>query len=186
MIPAISKCASLMNEYGMLDNIRDHSLQVARVAVTLGRAFVRAGIDIDEDLVTAGALLHDVAKTKCLNGVCNHAAVGGEICLQRGFDEVAVIVAEHVILADYHRPLSAVEIVYYADKRVRHDEIVSLDARQVYIEERYGQDKPEIIEAIRLNFGKCYDMEARIFAELDFVPGDLARQVQANEFPFDS
>lgn len=173
-----------MTEYGMLDNIHAHSLQVTRVAVTLCRAQVEAGLELDEGLVTAGALLHDVAKTKCLNGACNHAEVGGEICHSHGFSEIAVIVAEHVILADYHRPLSALELVYYADKRVRHDEIVSLDDRQVYIEERYGQGKQDIIDAIRLNFGKCYDVEKRIFKNLEMEPSDIAGQVVLTHFEF--
>lgn len=184
MIPTIPQCCSLMTEYGMLDNIHAHSLQVTRVAVTLCRALADAGLELDEGLITAGALLHDVAKTKCLNGACNHAEVGGEICRTHGYSEIAVIVTEHVILADYHRPLSALELVYYADKRVRHDEIVSLDDRQVYIEERYGQGKQDIIDAIRLNFGKCYDVEKRIFKNLEMEPGDIAGQVALTHFDF--
>ena len=78
----------------------------------------------------------------------------------------------------------AIEIVYYADKRVRHAEIVSLDARQIYIEERYGQGKPEIIDAIRLNFGKCYDVEARIFSHLHSAPDAVSGQVGRGVFPF--
>ncbi len=188
-----------MTEYGMLDNIRAHSLQVARLAVLLARELVTAGGGgagaptpgapapvLDLDLVTAGALLHDIAKTPCLNGTCSHAEVGGEICFRHGFAEVAAIVMEHVILDDYTRPLSATEIVYYADKRVRHDEIVTLAERQAYIEDRYGQGKPEIINAIRLNFGKCYDMEKRIFSSLSraLTPDVVAAQVESSRFPF--
>lgn len=193
-----------MTEYGMLDNIRAHSLQVARLAVLLTRELVAAGGErgvstafapgvatpgahapaLDIDLVMAGALLHDIAKTPCLNGTCSHAKVGGEICFRHGFAEVAPIVMEHVILADYNRSLSATEIVYYADKRVRHDEIVTLAERQVYIEDRYGQGKPEIIHAIRLNFGKCYDMEKRIFSSLSLTPDVVADQVESSGFPF--
>lgn len=169
----------------MLDNIHAHSLQVTRVAVTLCRAQADAGLEINEGLVTAGALLHDVAKTKCLNGTCNHAEVGGQICRSHGFYDVAVIVSEHVILTEYHRcPVSALELVYYADKRVRHDEIVSLDDRQIYIEERYGQGKQKIIDAIRLNFGKCYDVEKCIFMNLEMEPEDIAGQVALSSFEF--
>lgn len=184
MIPSPSQCFGLMREYGMLDNIKAHSLQVARVAVVLGRALGQSGLQLREELLLAGALLHDIAKTKCLHGVCSHAEVGEEICLHHGFSEVAFIVAEHVILSDYHRPLSAIEIVYYADKRVRHDEIVSLADRQIYIEGRYSQGQPDIIEAIRLNFSKCYDMEKRIFASLDILPDAVAGEVARTVFPF--
>ncbi len=173
-----------MADYEMLDNIKAHSLQVARLAVLLTRELEQAGFRLDSDLIMAGALLHDIAKTQCLNGACNHAKVGSEICLEHGFDAVAVIVAEHVIMADYDRPLSPVEIVYYADKRVRHDEIVSLNERQVYIEERYGQGKQDIIEAIRVNFAKCYDVEKRIFAKLPIHPDSVVERVGSSSFPF--
>jgi uncharacterized protein len=182
-----------MEEYGMLDNIRDHSLQVARVAVMLTRELVKASSPIapgagapalDEDLVVAGALLHDIAKTPCLNGTCSHAELGGEICLRHDCGEVAVIVLEHVILADYNRPISATEVVYYADKRVRHAEIVSLAERQTYIEDRYGLGKQEIIDAIRLNFGQCYDVERRIFSDLPIAPEAVAQLVESSSFPF--
>ncbi|MDA3835973.1 MAG: HD domain-containing protein [Spirochaetales bacterium] len=183
----------------MLDNIRAHSLQVARVAVMLTHELLQVEVDVvtpgstapgacvptlDVDLVTAGALLHDIAKTQCLNGACSHAEVGGAICSGLGFAEVAVIVMQHVILADYNRPVSEIDVVYYADKRVRHDEIVTLDERQVYIEDRYGQGVQEIIDAIRLNFGKCYDVEKRIFSSLPFAPDDVADQVELRCFPF--
>ena len=34
-IPSINECLSLMDSYGMLDNIREHSFIVARVAETI-------------------------------------------------------------------------------------------------------------------------------------------------------
>ena len=85
----------------MLDNIRWHSLVVARLAVTLhaGLLAMQPGrVQADMGLVMAGALLHDIAKTPCLAGNCHHAELGAEICLAEGFPEVAYIVGQHVRL----------------------------------------------------------------------------------------
>ncbi|RUM37283.1 MAG: metal-dependent phosphohydrolase, partial [Desulfobulbus sp.] len=103
-VPDIPTCIQLMDEYAMLTNIRHHSLVVAKVADALltgladesGRAPLA-----NEKLVIAGALLHDIAKTPCLNSGCDHAARGAEICLRNGYPEVAQIVKEHVILAKH-------------------------------------------------------------------------------------
>ena len=46
----------------------------------------------------------------------------------------------------------AKEIVYYADKRVKHDEIVDLDMRLEYILDRYGLGDPRRHRAIENNF----------------------------------
>lgn len=171
MIPSISQCTQLMADYAMLDNIKEHSFMVARVTALLSRELYQAGIRIDGELAVAGALLHDIAKTHCLESRCNHAQVGVEICLSHGFPEVAEIVGEHVVLRDFTpRQLSAKEVVYYADKRVKHDQIVSLDERLEYIIERYGQGDPKRTEMIRENFGKCCQIEERIFSFLNFHP----------------
>lgn len=158
----------------MLDNIKDHSFMVARVTVLLSRELYRAGLKIDGDLAVAAALLHDIAKTKCLEGRCNHADAGVEICLNHGYPEVADIVGEHVVLTDFSPPyLSAKEVVYYADKRVNHDKIVSLRERLEYIVKRYGKGDQKRTEMIEHNFGKCCRIEERIFSFLDFHPDQV-------------
>ena len=55
-------------------------------------------------------------------------------------NEIAPIVGEHVRLKNYHLngAFSEKEVVYYADKRVKHDRVVTLKERQDYIIERYG------------------------------------------------
>ncbi len=184
MIPSVSQCSQLMADYAMLDNIKEHSFMVARVTALLSRELSRAGILIDRELAVAGALLHDIAKTKCLDSRCNHAQVGVEICLEHGFVEVADIVGEHVILSDFApSQLSAKEVVYYADKRVKHDEIVTLSERLEYIIERYAQGDPQRTEMIMGNFEKCCQIEERIFISLDFHPDHVpALVLKSDEF----
>ncbi|MFZ5758694.1 MAG: HD domain-containing protein [Thermodesulfobacteriota bacterium] len=175
MIPTVETCLRLMDEYAMLDNIREHSRVVARVAELIASGFVRRGEAINIELVVAASLLHDIAKTPCLESRCDHARMGEEICRRHGYSEIAAIVAEHVLISSNgHDPISEKEIVYYADKRVNHDRVVSLHDRLAYILERYGRNDATRHASIMKNFHKCMAMEKRIFSYLDFAPGEVA------------
>lgn len=181
-----------MDKYEMLDNIREHSFIVARVAETIVNGLLMAEDETckppDLDLVLAGALLHDIAKTKCLDGSCQHAEEGLVICAEHEYPEVGNIVKQHVILNsfrpdDYQRGrFPAREIVYYADKRVRHDEIVPLSQRLDYIIDKYSRGSAHIKQRIRENFALCVELENYLFSFLPFGPADLA--IKVNPAPF--
>jgi len=181
-----------MEQYTMLHNIRRHSFVVTRVAETIVGSLdlsLSKGIDPpDINLVRAGALLHDIAKTKCLDGSCRHAEEGQAICEEHGFHNIGVIVREHVILSSFtperykRGEFPAREIVYYADKRVRHEEIVSLNQRLDYIIERYGDGSDFIEQRIRDNFKSCLELEDYIFSFIDFGPDDLEDHIIPGQF----
>lgn len=172
----------MMATYAMLENIRQHSLVVARLAdrlVTGLAETVQPEHLASRELVIAGALLHDIAKTPCLEGACNHAHVGAQICREHGYPEVATIVQEHVILSS-HEPeryargiFTPQEIVYYADKRVRHHQVVDLPDRLEYILDHYGKDDAERRQLIRQNFNRCIELEELLFKWLHFTPEQL-------------
>jgi len=176
MIPTVRQCFQLMDEYRMLANIRDHSLLVARVAGLMAEALGRSGVKVSVELTVAGALLHDIAKTACLECDGNHAAMGSEICQRHDYAEIAEIVAEHVILQDgiASKCCREKEIVYYADKRVLHDQVVGLNERLDYILARYGRDDERLHGLIRDNFSRCRQVEERLFALLPWAPAELA------------
>jgi putative nucleotidyltransferase with HDIG domain len=180
-IPTIETCLQLMDDYRMLNNIKAHSKVVARVAELVTRGFRQTtGENLNLDLVLSASLLHDIAKTQCLDNRCDHAKVGGEICRAHGFVELADIVAEHVVLkSNGSGPITEKEIVYYADKRVNHDQVVSLQDRLDYILDRYGRNNIVRHDMIRQNFDKCLKMEKRIFASLDFTPEQLASLIMS-------
>ncbi|MCI5219330.1 MAG: hypothetical protein D3914_09105, partial [Candidatus Electrothrix sp. LOE2] len=106
------------------------------------------------------------------------------ICRRHGFPEIAEIVAGHIILHDFSPEkykqglFQAREIVYYADKRVRHDAVVSLAERREYILENYGGNDERVQEGIRNNFRKCGQLEGALFSFLDFSPDQLWQQVE--------
>ncbi|MCB2218523.1 MAG: HD domain-containing protein [Desulfobulbaceae bacterium] len=174
----------------MLDNIRQHSLLVARVAETLVRYLHAPDVETADvagvELVIAGALLHDIAKTRCLDGSCRHAEEGQLICEEHGYPEIGRIVREHVILSSFKPDryrngiFPAREIVYYADKRVRHDQIVSLQDRLDYIIERYSDHNPLIEQRIKDNFLTCQELEGYLFSFLPFSADRLADHVPAD------
>jgi uncharacterized protein len=187
MIPSVAECFELMDQYRMLANIRTHSLVVARVTECLARSLQRLGHHVSLEIAVAGALLHDIAKTQCLESTANHAREGRKICARHRFDEVADIVGEHIRLAGGVTPggYPEKEIVFYADKRVNHERIVSLDERLAYILDRYGREHQPRRQAILENFEQCRQVEAKVFGGLDFGPEELGRRTREldSDFP---
>ena len=179
MIPTERECLALMDQYQMLDNIREHSMVVAEIVRVICLGLVTSGVQISLEKAVAGALLHDIAKTQSLQTGGDHAALGKEICLQHRFNEIADIVEEHIWLKDYSLDgaYSEKEIVYYADKRVLHTSVVSLDERMYDIINRYGRNDSRLTQLVRMNFSICRVIERKLFAGLDFSPEQLAEMV---------
>lgn len=191
-IPSITQCLELHDRFAMLDNIRAHSSVVARVAESLVDGLQRvgkcAGPLPDREETVVGALLHDIAKTLCIKTGCRHAEIGQQICLDLGYPEISDIVAEHVVLKDFRTDLyakgifAAKEIVFYADKRVCHDQVVSLDGRLEYILGRYGDNNPAKEYLIHQNFKQTVDFEKYLFDFLDFQPDQITRYMSHARF----
>ncbi len=181
MIPTEAECYALMDQYQMRANIREHSILVAKIVRAISQGLVNAGVQISVEKAVAGALLHDIAKTACLQTGGDHAALGKEICLQHQLDEIADIVREHVRLRNYSLDgvYSEKEIVYYADKRVLHSSVVSLEERMDDILDRYGRDNHRLYRLIRENFDLCRGVERKLFKKLDFQPADLEKMIQS-------
>lgn len=192
-IPSVMQCTDFFDQYEMLDNIRAHSILVARLAGTLVDGLERAGKSPgplpNREETIAGALLHDIAKTLCIKTGCHHAEVGRQICVNLGYPKIGEIVAEHVVLrhfyADFYQRgvFGAKELVYYADKRVRHDQIVPLAGRLEYIIERYGNGDPLKEEMIHLNFKRTFELEKHLFNFLDLSSEDVTHQL-SEDFHF--
>jgi putative nucleotidyltransferase with HDIG domain len=164
-----------MESYSMLDNIRAHSIMVQKIATLLAVSLREVGENLHIQMVTAGALMHDIGKSLCLHSKEDHAAKGLEICLENHLDEIAGIVGDHIRLKNFEKaaPISEGEVVYYADKRVNHDTIVSLKERLDYLLVQYGRNEEWICERIRDNFRQCREVERKLFRRLAFSPDAL-------------
>jgi uncharacterized protein len=164
-----------MEDHGMLPNIREHSFRVMQVALFLGDALADAGFNLSLPLVEIGALLHDLGKTPCLGTTNNHAEWGAVILAGLGYHHVAQVVREHVYLDGDTidpRPLREAEVVNYADKRVLHAEVVTLEARFDDLKVRYGRT-PEALVRITATYIRSQALQEKLFAPLALEPHDL-------------
>ncbi|MCP4673062.1 MAG: NTP transferase domain-containing protein [Desulfobacula sp.] len=123
-IPDKNECFSIINTNIKEEkNIQAHVKMVAKTAITLARAVKAKSvkkpgkteintIDLDLDLIYAGALLHDIKRKEI-----NHAKAGAQYLLSLGFPKIADIISHHM---DLSLPLCAdlteTQIVYFADK----------------------------------------------------------------------
>ncbi len=174
-IPSPADCLALMTAYGMLPNIREHSLVVREVALHLGSSLVEAGFVLHLDLIEAGALLHDLGKTYCLGTSINHAEWGAQAVHEAGYPEVAEIVREHVYLesnGNDPRAIREAEVVNYADKRVLHDQVVTLGDRFTDLMKRYGKNDAAKSRIAGLK-EKAQHLETKLFGPLGIGPMDL-------------
>jgi len=173
-IPTREECLRLMGEYGMLENIISHSLAVTRVALFLSVELNKKGQKIDLRLVEAASLLHDLTKTECLRTKEDHARTGSQLLKRIGYERVAEIVARHIWLGkEVNRScVCEEEIVNYADKRVMHDRIVSLEERFRDLKERYGKvgRAEDYMEHLQ---DETFGIESKIFLILQADPNDL-------------
>ena len=151
-IPTEEECFRLMKEHHMKPNIVDHSIQVKNVALAITDN-LKEGVIINRKLVLAAALLHDIAKTRSIERQePHHDRVGAEILRDMGLHEIGDICESHVYMDDFNEdgPLEEREIVHYADKRVMHDRVVSVEERIEDLVERYGNTQ-ELKDYIRKN-----------------------------------
>jgi molybdenum cofactor cytidylyltransferase len=122
-IPDRQECQSIINaNLEGEEAIKAHLQLVADTSVRLAEAVESAQakqrqlrnitIDLDINLIMAGALLHDIKRKEK-----NHAGAGAQLLLSLGFPKVADIVSRHMDLATpLPAHLTEVQIVYFADK----------------------------------------------------------------------
>ena len=183
-VPDPRACERFLDERGVPPHIRRHSRQVARVALELaGRIEQGGGGPLDRDLLLAAALLHDIAKADCLHSLRDHAQEGGERLRALGFPRVAALVERHVEIGSWAPagPVTEAEVLNYSDKRVRHEQVVSLADRFLDLIERYAAGNPEIEARIRANWDDTQALERKIFRYVDTLPDDIGREGGAEE-----
>jgi putative nucleotidyltransferase with HDIG domain len=143
-VPDEQACRQLWRRFDMLPNVESHSLKVAEVALALAeRAVALGGRDVRE-ATRASALLHDIAKTYTIRYGGSHAQLGASwVMTHVGNPLIAQAVFHHVwwpwsLPGDLALP---VFLVFYADKRVKHDSVVDIETRFVDLLDRYGKNE---------------------------------------------
>ena len=164
----------------MLPNIVRHSRLVRDVAMLIARKLNEFGEDLDLNLVEAGALLHDITKTTSIETKENHAKTGGDLLTALGYPAVADIVRQHICLdASSCNPNSVTEaeVVNYADKRVKHEEVVGIEERFADIWERYIKKLPGVQARFEQVQRETESLERKIFSIIDISPEDIGSLV---------
>jgi putative nucleotidyltransferase with HDIG domain len=175
MVPKTDECFILLKKYRVPEHVIRHSRVVHGVALCLCQALTRHGEELDQALVEAGSLLHDISKVNSLNTGENHPQAGALLLLRLGYPEVAEIVRQHVVLDEGtpQGPITEAAVVHYADKRVQHTTIVSLAERFRDLKERYGKSSAALAWLEDLE-AKSLLLEEYIFQKLPIKPESLA------------
>ena len=177
-IPSQEECYRIMTQYSMLPNIAEHSYQVMCVTLAIADN-LRKGVMVDRDLMIAAALLHDITKARSLKTQERHDLTGGLLLRELGFICIAEIVEQHVVFNNFkeYGALEEREIVFYADKRVMHNRIVTVDERIQDLVNRYGLTE-EISDMIIENKCLIHSIECKIAG---FMQVDLHEAIAAIE-----
>ncbi|WP_320172788.1 phosphohydrolase [Maridesulfovibrio sp.] len=163
-VPSAEQCMEWWDDYSMLENIKAHSMLVAKVAVQTSTLAQQSGMDIDIPTIQASALLHDIAKSYCIHHGGNHSQLGAAWVMQlTGNPVIAMGVLHHVFwpfepdAEKYFLPL----VISYADKRVMHDTFTTLEKRFNDLKVRYGKTE-KIKQRIHKTYEQALILEERL------------------------
>lgn len=193
MIPTVEECEALLDNYKVFHKVRAHSNQVMKVAVLLAKALKEKGEDVNVDLVYASAILHDLLR--CVDFENDDNVSEEEVKVYRPFrekykgmhhgiavklelteyPEVGEVISKHGSWNILEGKVNTWEekIVFYADKRVLHDTIVSVN-------ERYEDSKIRHTRSKNQDKTKAavLELEKEIFEKLDFNPEDIKEMIE--------
>ncbi|MBI5388944.1 HD domain-containing protein [Candidatus Woesearchaeota archaeon] len=206
-LPSKEECYALLATYKVPGHVIRHSEAVCRVAVFLAKRLKDKGMALDVQLVERAALLHDLLKTidfQDFNASFGDKPSSQEIAfwqelkvkykgmkhetaayllLKERYPQIAHVILTHrysAILTEDERPKTWEEkLVYYADKRVKHDTIVSLQERFEDGRKRYGRLKTKEEQETTARIEHAIVMlEQEIFNPLGITPNQLVEEMQ--------
>ncbi len=164
--PTVAQCEAWWEAWELPENIRHHVRQVAWAAYVLAVMLRRAGIRVDPILAHRGGLVHDLDKIKTLSKGYQHGRVGGDFFEKEGYPDLADIVRGHnldTILQPGAEDRSwEINLVFFCDKLVEGDRIVSLDERFSALDQRY----PEFMQRMAPTQERVMAMSDRICERL--------------------
>jgi uncharacterized protein len=158
-LPNREQTLELLRKNNCPPQVISHCIAVADLAVETAGKLERKGIKINIELIEAGALLHDLGRSK--NHTVNHAIVGAEIAKSIGLPEPLIkIIKRHVgagITAeeahwlgwpkDTYIPQTLEEkVVSYADKLIDQSKRISIETE---IKRLQNENKIDAAERVR-------------------------------------
>jgi uncharacterized protein len=158
-LPNREQAIELLRKNNCSPQVISHCTAVAELAVETAGKLEGKGIKINIELVEAGALLHDLGRSK--NHTVNHAIIGAEIANSIGLPEPVIkIIKRHVgagITAeeaqllgwpkDTYTPQTLEEkVVSYADKLIDQSKKIPIETE---IKRLQKENKKEAAERVR-------------------------------------
>ncbi len=172
MIPTANEAKALWDKYQLPGYKQQHVELVGQVAVFLARKLSNAlQVPINEKLILAGALLHDIDKNiPKLPGEA-HPDAGVRILREEGMDEVAKLVKTHPLHAvldpDIAPKTWEEKVLFLADKMVKLD-IITVDKRfALWRKEQMPEETQHVLEAAYPHVKK---LEKEIFDRIGIRP----------------
>jgi uncharacterized protein len=158
-LPSREQALQLLREHGCSKKVINHCKAVAELALETAKKLKDKGFQVDFALVEAGALLHDIGRSK--THTVHHAVVGAEIAKAAVLpDSVVSIIKRHVgggITAveaeklgwpkDVYVPITLEEkVVSYADKLIENGKRAPIE---MTVEKLSEEMKWEAAERVR-------------------------------------
>lgn len=158
-LPSREQAIELLHKNNCPPQVINHCIAVADLALETASKLEGKGLKINTDLVEAGALLHDLGRSK--NHTVDHAVIGAQIAQSIGLPEPVInIIKRHVgagITAeeaqwlgwpkDVYTPQTLEEkIVSYADKLIDQSKRTPIETE---IERLQRENKNEAAERVR-------------------------------------
>jgi uncharacterized protein len=185
----------LYDEFHTPVHVRAHCLQVARVGRLLAEKLAENNENVDPELVWIAGLAHDFIRVVDFKDIPadlgdtedhlvwkkiretysgHHADIGADILEEIGEEVLAKIIRKHKHTAIQDDPPKTWEekIIYYADKRVTHNDIVDVAERldEGFARHFPGQEVPS--DEIKRR-EKITVLEKEIFDKIDLEPQDI-------------
>lgn len=144
--PDQAACLALLDRYAVPEHIRQHSRRVTQVMLGLGDLLLRRGRGVVLPYLLAGGLLHDLAKMYTIKYGGDHAQLGAALVMRETRNPLLAQMVYHHVGWPWRVDVNNDHVLHvllagYADKRVKHDRIVTLEERFADLRERYGHNE---------------------------------------------
>lgn len=188
-LPTRSQIETWRTEYRLPAHIAAHCDVVTTVATALADALISRGMLIRKEALTRAAEVHDLLRfvdfrpgaspqgsietpddratwdsVKARYPDLKHEAACAEFLRERGYPALATIIETHGLVSPgAARQTIEQDLLFYADKRVALDKVVSLDERFADFGVRYGGG--DITERQKQWLNEAKQLEKNLFAE---------------------
>ncbi|MCX6801499.1 MAG: HDIG domain-containing protein [Candidatus Diapherotrites archaeon] len=166
-IPTEKECLEMLAQNNVPENIVRHSVKVKEFALEFAQKMAAKGVKVNLSLVRAGALLHDLDKFETLGTKKMHGTLAWEKLRAKGCYAVAEIARKHLIERVGELSSWEEKLVYYADKRIIDEKLVSVPERLEFIKQKYGLKDKKLMAKIKESENAILALEKSILETLN-------------------